>query len=229
MTPSQALQLVRRRVARPLLHELRRPEILRETSRPSEARFLGYRLRARPGVFHPVHFSSSAILAERVLDGSVRGRRVLDMGTGAGPIAIVAAATGAEVVACDVNPSAVALARENAARNGVRVEVLESDLFAAIPGRTFDLIAFNIPFYPSDPTTAYEAAFKAGERLATVRRFAAEAPLHLAADGRVVIVFSEDCDRRAIHEAFTAAGLRLTDERTTRRWLEDFIVASFRR
>jgi release factor glutamine methyltransferase len=151
------------------------------------------------------------------------------MGTGAGPIAVALAAAGAVVSACDINPRAVALARANAASNGLDVEVLESDLFSAVPGRRFDLIDFNIPFYPTEPTTHFEAAFRAGKGLGTVRRFADGARDHLAEGGRVVIVFSEDCDRPEILGAFRETGFLLEYERTTRRMLEDFHVASFRR
>jgi release factor glutamine methyltransferase len=228
MQALSALERVRRRIARPLLHGLRRGMILRRIARVSDARFLGHRLRTEPGVFHPTYFSSSKILAEHLLGRAVRGVRALDMGTGAGPIAVALAAAGAVVTACDVNPRAVALARANAKDNGLAVEVIESDLFAALEGRTFDLIDFNIPFYATEPTTHFERAFRAGKNLETVRRFADGCRLHLAEGGRVVIVFSEDCDRCAIVAAFADATFSLEDERTTRSLLEDFHVVAFR-
>jgi ribosomal protein L11 methyltransferase len=70
---------------------------------------------------------------------------VLDLGTGSGILAIAAALMGAErVVAVDIDPVAVGIARENAAMNGVegRVQVLEGSLEAAKP--PFDLILANI-------------------------------------------------------------------------------------
>ena len=70
--------------------------------------------------------------------------RVLDMGTGSGVNGIVAASRSRDVLAVDVNPAAVACARDNAERNGVadRMEVRESDLFQNASGR-FDLIIFD--------------------------------------------------------------------------------------
>jgi len=229
MLATEVLRAVRRRIARPLLHGLRRPLVLRSLERVSEVRFLGHRLRTEPGVFHPTFFSSSKILAEALVSRDVRGLRALDMGTGTGPIAIALAGAGAVVTACDRNPAAVSLTRANAADNGLTVEVIESDLFAALDGRTFDLIDFNIPFYPTDPTTHFEAAFRAGKNLETVRRFADGCGVHLAAEGQVVIVFSEDCDRVAIFAAFASAGLVVVDERLTRSLLEEFHVVSCRR
>jgi release factor glutamine methyltransferase len=197
-------------------------------ARPSEVRVLGHRLRTEPGVFHPLYFSSSRILAQHVVERAPRGLRVLDMGTGSGAVAIAAAGVGASVTACDINPSAVALARTNAALNGLTIDVVESDLFTALPSRVFDLIVFNIPFYPTVPSSHFEAAFRAGPTLETVRRFADGSREHLAQGGRVVIIFSEDCDRGAIDCAFEDAGLSFEEQRVTRRMFELFVVASFR-
>jgi release factor glutamine methyltransferase len=229
MVVGETLRAVRRRIARPLLHGLRRPLVLRRIARASEVRLLGHRLRTHPDVFHPVCFSSSRLLAEHLLERPLRGIDLLDMGTGAGPIAIAAASAGANVTACDINPRAVALARENARLNGLHHEVVESDLFAALPDRRFDLICFNIPFYPRDPAGLLEQAFLAGKGLETVRRFADGCTAHLSADGRVVVIFSEDCDEDAILGFFAATGLCLESKHVMRSLLEDFHVAWFRR
>ena len=228
MVVARALSAVRRRIARPLLHRLRRPMVLRRIGRPSEVRLLGHRFRTDPAVFHPVYFSSSRLLAEHLLERSLRGLSFLDMGTGAGPIAIAAAAVGAEVTACDVNPRAVALARENAALNGLNPEIVESNLFAAMPNRRFDLICFNIPFYPREPVSLLDAAFYAGRELETVRRFASDCARHLLPDGHVVIIFSEDCDGEWILSLFEERGLCLESKHVSRRLLERFHIVWFR-
>jgi methylase of polypeptide subunit release factors len=229
MVVARALAVVRRRIARPILHGLRRPIVLRRIARPSEVRLLGHRLRTDPTVFHPVYFSSSRILIEHLLQRPLRGLRLLDMGTGAGPIAIATAAVGAHVTACDINPRAVALARENAALNGTHPEIVESNLFGALADRRFDLICFNIPFYARDPVTHLESAFFAGRELETVRRFAAGCAEHLVADGRVVVIFSEDCDAKEIIGMFAEKGLCLESKFAARRLFERFHIAWFRR
>lgn len=69
---------------------------------------------------------------------------VLDVGTGTGILAILAKKLGAKrVLAVDNDPIAVEVATENAARNGVDIEVRLSDLFSNVEGR-FDLIVSNI-------------------------------------------------------------------------------------
>jgi predicted glycoside hydrolase/deacetylase ChbG (UPF0249 family)/SAM-dependent methyltransferase len=83
--------------------------------------------------------------AEVVISQVAPGRRVLDLGTGSGILAICLARRGIEVVASDVAVGAVATAQRNAARNGVRFDCLQSDLLSGVTGR-FDVVAFNVPY-----------------------------------------------------------------------------------
>ena len=78
--------------------------------------------------------------------------RVLDLGTGSGCVAVAIARERplARVTATDVSPAALALARENAAAHGADVELVESDWFAALAGRGFDLIVSNPPYIARD-------------------------------------------------------------------------------
>jgi len=88
-------------------------------------------------------------------------RRILDLGTGTGAIALALAKhwEGAQVVALDASADALALARENAERNGLadRVEFLVSDWFSALAGGAeaqvngpFDLIVSNPPYLSAE-------------------------------------------------------------------------------
>jgi release factor glutamine methyltransferase len=90
------------------------------------------------------------IVAERAL-ARIRGLeapRVLDVGVGTGAIALAIADEhpGARVTAIDVSRDALALARENAARTGLPVELLEHDVRAGIPGGPYDLVVSNPPY-----------------------------------------------------------------------------------
>lgn len=82
-------------------------------------------------------WASGQALARHLLDhpAIVRGRRVVDLGTGSGIAAIAAAQAGAaEVVAVDVDPTALGAARLNAEQSGVRIRTT-----ARVPD-AFDLL-----------------------------------------------------------------------------------------
>ncbi len=78
------------------------------------------------------------------LPGEMRGRRLLDAGCGTGALAVEAARRGAEVVAIDLSPTLIGLARERAAAAGAqgpgRVEFRVGDMLDPTPGR-FDHVA----------------------------------------------------------------------------------------
>jgi release factor glutamine methyltransferase len=78
--------------------------------------------------------------------------RVLDLGTGSGCVAVAIAKERplARVTATDVSPTALAIARANAAAHGVGIEFLESDWLGGLAGRRFDVIVSNPPYVAQD-------------------------------------------------------------------------------
>lgn len=139
-------------------------------------------------------------------------RRVLDIGTGSGCIAIAAALAlpDAEVDATDVSAAALAVARVNARRLGVddRVHFHLADVFPAGEGR-WDLILANPPYVPQaeyDELPAEYLREPAGALVAgadgldIVRRILAELPRRLARDGLLVMDTGATSD--AVAEAY---------------------------
>ncbi len=118
------------------------------------------------------------------------GDSVLDVGTGTGVIAIFAAYGGAgKIVAVDINPAAVACAKENAKRHGFGkiIDVRLSDLFQALkPNEKFDVIAANLPFRNKRARDFVEASmWDTGFRVH--KRFFKEVGRHLKPNGRIYL------------------------------------------
>ena len=115
-----------------------------------EQEFFGLKFRVTPDVLIPrpeTEHLVEAALARADHDPRVR---IADVGTGSGAIAVTLAHAlpNALVIALDISPAALGLARENALRFGVadRIEFVASDLLAGIEGGDFDLIVSNPPY-----------------------------------------------------------------------------------
>jgi release factor glutamine methyltransferase len=86
------------------------------------------------------------------------GRRVLDLCTGSGIVAIAAAASGASsVTAFDICPRAVRCSRANAVHAGVDIDVREGSWKGALDCAPFDVIVSNPPYVPTPPNGDEEA------------------------------------------------------------------------
>jgi release factor glutamine methyltransferase len=145
------------------------------------------------------------------------GERVLDVGCGAGLAAIAAARLGARVVALDVNPTAVRLARRNAQFNDVSIEVLQGDLLTGVRAGSFGTILFNPPYLPTDAHERLpgpiDRAFDGGAsgRGPTERLLSQLGPPNSA---RLRLVASTLQDVGALEAMFSAHGWRFERVRT---------------
>lgn len=163
-----------------------------ETSAVQRYSYLGRTLVVPPQV-HPIT-GMSHLLGEAVLAEVREADRVLDMGTGCGVNAILAASAASRVLAVDINPHALDAARQNAAHNGVadRVEVRHSDVFGDVDG-VFDLIVFDPPFRWFRPRDLQESAIT-DENYRALTAFFRDARRHLAEAGRMLIFFGSSGD-----------------------------------
>jgi len=112
----------------------------------------------------------------------------LDLCTGSGVQALVAAGYARDVVGVDVNPRAIRFARFNASLNGIdNARFVLGDLYEPLAGRRFSSITANPPFVPS-PTG--DVTFRDGgaDGEAVLRRIVVGALDHLEPDGRLSIV-----------------------------------------
>lgn len=183
MTPAQ------NRKAQEKLIELIRSKRHRYSTLVNGRKYIVY-----PDVFSPHLVLDSAWYARHL--PNQKGKRVLEVGSGTGLIAITAALQGAkQVLAVDINPHAVDNTRENALKHGVQeiVSTRKSDVFKAVPkSAKFDTIVWNVPwgdFGRSEKLNWIQRAFyDPGYKL--LRRFIAGAPKFLAGKGKLLIGFS---------------------------------------
>lgn len=116
-----------------------------------------------------------SFIAELLADGSVdpwlsdRTRRVLDLCTGNGSLAVLAAMAYPEVAVdgADLSPAALEVARINVDRHGLqdRVRLLQSDGLAALPG-PYDLVLCNPPYVNANSMAQLPAEYRAEPELA---------------------------------------------------------------
>ncbi|OGS42224.1 MAG: hypothetical protein A3K67_02485 [Euryarchaeota archaeon RBG_16_62_10] len=141
-----------------------------------------------PEVYNPS--DDSFLLLESV---EVRpGQEFLEVGCGTGIVSLHAAKAGARVTAADISPHAVECTRRNAAKNGLKMRVLESDLFEKVSGN-FDVIAFNPPYLPGETrsTSWVERAWSGGsEGSETTVRFMEQAWAHMSPGARAYLILS---------------------------------------
>jgi release factor glutamine methyltransferase len=110
--------------------------------------FYGREFRLTPDVLIPrpetEHVVETALVVAR------GARRVLDIGTGSGALAVtLRLETGADVLATDISPAAAGVAADNAIRLGAVVRFVVCDLMAAIAADSMDLIVSNPPYVPA--------------------------------------------------------------------------------
>jgi release factor glutamine methyltransferase len=146
-----------KQILRAAIHVLSYHFILKHR-RTTLVRVAGFRLTVPPTVFHPRYFLTSKFFADFLSSIDLAGKRVADVGTGSGILALAAARAGAaSVVALDINPNAAMAAAENAHTNGLGKSIMavSSNVFAPLPCRPlFDVILSSPPSFRENRATS---------------------------------------------------------------------------
>lgn len=174
----------------------------------------GWRL---PGVYAPQ--ADTALLAQAMREeGITAGTDVLELGSGSGALAVLAARMGARVAATDISWRAVLTTRLNAVRAGHHVQVRHGDLSLPWHGRTFDVVVSNPPYVPAaaerPPLWGRARAWDAGrDGRHVVDRICARAADLLRPHGVLLMVHSELCaaDRTLTRLAEAGFACSVTD------------------
>jgi len=184
-----------------------------------ETEFYGLPFRVTPDVLIPR--PETEHLVEKVLElaSTLKEPRIVDVGTGSGAIAVALAyhLPHASITAIDISPASLALARENAERNGVaaRLCFLAGDLLGPVGAQRFDLVVSNPPYVSLEErdSLAVEvrefepalALFAGEDGLLVYRRLFAQAHASLVRGGVVAVEIG--CGQaQAVAEMVQAAG-----------------------
>ena len=166
-----------------------------------------------------------SLIAELLADGegeglldawlSDRTQRVLDLCTGNGSLAVIAALAypAVTVDAADISDDALAVARVNVDKHtlGQRITLMKSDLLDGVRG-PYDLIVCNPPYVNADSMAKLPPEYRAEPTLALaggadgmdfVRRILRDAPAHMSNDA--VLVLEIGHERRHFERAFPRA------------------------
>ena len=127
--------------------EVRNRVLIRAPFHKAHTHYKGLEIVIQPKMsFGTGHHATTQLMVEVLLDLDLRGKRVLDMGSGTGVLAIVAAKLGAEsVLAVEIDDMAEESVRENITLNDVgdRVKSVHGDA-SSIKGDKFDIVLANI-------------------------------------------------------------------------------------
>jgi methylase of polypeptide subunit release factors len=173
---------------------------------------LDERIHPHYGVFAPTRQDYLELVANAELKDAVTA---FDIGTGTGVLAILLAKRGVgKVIATDIEPRAVACARENVDRLGLGIEVLLQDLF---PDGKADLVVCNPPWVPG---VAHSSLHAAVYDQGMLQGFLDALPKHLNPRGEAWLVMSDLAERMglrgSLEELIERAGLRVVGKLDTR-------------
>ncbi|KRC78499.1 methylase [Achromobacter sp. Root83] len=179
---------------------------------------LNNRIHPHYGVFSPVRGEYVDLVANTPMP---RGSVAFDIGTGTGVLAAVIARRGGKrVIATDLDPRALACARENLERLGLsgQVDVEQTDLF---PEGRVSLIVCNPPWLPARPSSPLEhAVYDPDSKM--LRGFLNGLKDHLTANGEGWLILSDLAEhlglrtREQLLEMIETAGLRVIEKLDTR-------------
>lgn len=163
-------------------------------------------------VYEP--YEDTILLAEGV--DAEPGMACLELATGTGLVALILAREAGAAVATDINPHACRLARENAERNDLLLDVVCMDMADALDA-PFDVIAVNPPYLPTAPEDKLEGIIDrtvsgGPDGAELTRRVLEEIAVLLAPEGKAWLIVSSKQPVAELNEQALDLGLTWTVE-----------------
>jgi release factor glutamine methyltransferase len=155
--------------------------------------FMGFEFVVTPAVLIPRH--DTEVLVTEAIRRCHGACSILDIGSGSGCVAVALARQlpEAEVSSVDISADALAVARDNAARNEAAVHFFQGSLLEPFAGRCFDMIVSNPPYIPQAELDTLQPEVRGYEPMGALdggvdgldfyRAIVAQAPGHLTPGG----------------------------------------------
>ena len=188
--------------------------------------YKGIVIYTHPNVYEPAE--DTFLLAENL--DIQRRDEVLEIGTGTGIIAVVAAQKSRKVTATDINKDAVKCALKNTITNRTyNIELKQGNLFEPVKDEKFDLILFNTPYLPTEEDEKLDdelnAAFDGGlEGRETIEKFIEEVKDYLNEGGRVQLVQSSLSDNEKTIQKLEENGFDASITASEKCFFEEIVV-----
>lgn len=196
---------------------------------PYEVKYGTYTLTILPDVFNPTYGEGSLLMLE--CKSHLHCKKVLDIGTGSGALAILAAERSKYVVATDDSPIAVECAQTNINQLNLsnKVEVRKGCLFESIQNdEKFDLIIFNPPFLKGYPKSFLEASIFDSEYY-TLEGFFRQVDSYLASNGSILLCFGSVGDISYLNWLINVTGFKYSKIATSIQSTLEFFVYEIKR
>jgi len=189
-------------------------------SKPRSFRYENINITIAPGVFSPQYTLSTKILLKYLSALDLDGKTFLELGCGSGIISLFASKKGANVIASDINKTALDYLKSSAKANQIEIEILYSDLFESLKNKVFDYIIINPPYYPKTPKTIEESAWFCGPNFEYFEKLFNQLQNQITNDSYCIMILSEDCNIEKITSIATknSCGLNLIE--THKNWFE---------
>jgi len=195
-------------------------DLLNQVEEKKYIEVLGVTFQVLPGVFSPVYSSDTAWFAQKIVPLAL-GKSFLEIGSGSGVIACLAAINGAtNVTATDINPKSIDNIRLNAKLHSLDISINEGSVFDPIPkDKLFDIVFWNHPFYYADRESTEKSMIESSvydTEYQSLKKFFGDGRKHLTSSGQLLLGTSNVgrinlIKKMAVDEGFTSVLLEKVD------------------
>jgi len=161
--------------------------------KPRKYSYQDIQVLVHPDVFPPHLTLSTKILLDYISDLELQNKTFLELGCGSGIISLFASKKGADVIATDINKTALEYLEKASQKNNLKITCIYSNLFENLQNKTFDCIIINPPYYPKQPENIKEEAWFCGENFEYFKRLFQQLPVYLSKENQTYMILSEDC------------------------------------